>query len=80
MCDRIEFFMKNYLHVQICSFRGLLLAQYAVFFYLFGPPLDTQDAPKKNQHLWFGLNEGQYQIIGEKLILCTNLEFLRGYF
>ena len=47
MCDRIEFFMKHYLHVQICSFRGLLLAQYAVFF-LFGPPFDTQDAPKKN--------------------------------
>ena len=79
MCDRIEFFMKHYLHVQICSFRGLLLAQYAVFF-LFGPPFDTQNAPKKNQHLWFGLNEGQYQISGEKLILCANLQFLRGYF
>ena len=24
MCDNIEFFLKKYIHVQICSFCGLL--------------------------------------------------------
>ena len=32
--------MKNYLHVQIFSFRGLLLAQWAIFD-TFGPPCEV---------------------------------------
>ena len=28
MCDSIEFFMKKYLHMPICSFCGLLLVQF----------------------------------------------------
>ena len=40
MCSRTEFLMKNYLHVQIFSFRGLLLAQWAIFD-TFGPPCEV---------------------------------------
>ena len=45
MCGRIEFLMKNYLHVQIFSFRGLLLAQWAIFD-TFGPPCEVEGGPK----------------------------------
>ena len=47
MCDRIEFYMKNYLHVQICSFRGQLLAQYADFFIFLDPHLTPRMPPKR---------------------------------
>ena len=46
MCDSIKFLMKNYVHVQIRSFCGLLLARQATFD-TFGPPFDVQGAPHK---------------------------------
>ena len=46
LCVSSEFLMKNYLHMQICSFYGLLLARLAICD-PFGPPIWLPGCPKK---------------------------------
>ena len=75
MCDSIKFLMKNYLHVQMYGFCGLLLARSATFD-PFGLPWDAQGAPKNGQNFLFVLNESQYQISVEKSFLCANMLLL----
>ena len=70
MSDIIKSLVRNYFSVQVCSL-GVTFRE-----------IDNCDpfwplvCPKKDQNLWFVLNEWQYKICDQKCYLCTNFQYL----
>ena len=71
MSDIIKSLVRNYFSVQVCSFWGLLLEKSTIC-----DPFWPLVCPKKDQNLWFVLNEWQYKICDQKCYLCTNFQYL----
>ena len=63
MSDIIKSLVRNYFSVQVCSFWGLLLEKSTIC-----DPFWPLVCPKKDQNLWFVLNEWQYKICDQKCI------------